>query len=594
MITRRLFFIILFLAFLSVPALIINAEDQSSAQSEIIYIGVTSTNGTTEIEIQGSAPFTYTIYKPADPYHVVIDLQDTELGNFKETMLIDRAGVLEIAPVKDESSGNAARLDIALTVPVEIEPIYKDSTLVLAFDNPEALEETEVEAAADEEDPVASLLGGGAQGEPAEIVEVVQEPEAEEAPAEAPRYTGEKISLDFQDADLIHVFRLIADISGYNIVVSPDVKGKFSMRLADIPWDQALDIILRNYGLSKTVEGNIIRIAPTSVLAREEEAIAQAKESQEKAGDLLTRIYPINYADVGEIKKAIDDAKILTKRGFISVDVRTTSVIIKDVEQKHAEYEALISALDEPTPQVSIDARIVEVTTNVTKELGIQWGALYKPTPQTQIGGTSLTAGSGEFSLNPLLVNLPAAVGAGSGGALGFGFVSASNLRSLDLQISALESSGKGKIVSNPKVITMDNQKAKILQGKKIPYTTISDEGTKTEFVDAAIELTVTPHITPHGTILMNVDVKKNEADFGQTSEGGVPTINTNEISSQVLIKHGDTLALGGIFKTNTTKNLASVPGLGKIPYLGWLFKTKDDRDEVTEILIFITPRVVK
>ena len=142
--------------------------------------------------------------------------------------------------------------------------------------------------------------------------------------------------------------------------------------------------------------------------------------------------------------------------------------------------------------------------------------------------------------------------------------------------------------------MTMDNQKAKILQGKKIPYTTISDEGTKTEFVDAALELIVTPHITPHGTILMNVEAKKNEANFSQTSEGGVPTIDTNEIESQVLIKDGDTLALGGIFKTNTTKNLATVPGLGSIPYLGWLFKNTADKDEVTEILIFITPRIVK
>lgn len=592
MIIRRPFFIILLLAFLSVPAFIINSEGQPSIQSEIIYIGVTSTNGTSEIEIQSSAPFTYTMYKPADPYHVVIDLQDTDLGNFKEKMIIDRDGVLEIVPMKDESTGNAARLDIGLTVPVDLEPVYKDNTLILAFDNPEAQEEAE-EAAEGTGDTIASLLEGAVVEEPA--VEVVEEtPAPEETPAETPKYTGEKISIDFQDADLVHVFRLIADISGYNIVVSPDVKGKFSLRLTDIPWDQALDIILRNYGLSKTTEGNIIRIAPTSVLAREEEAIAQAKDSQEKAGDLITRIYPINYADVGDIKKAIDDAKILTKRGFISVDVRTTSVIIKDVEQKHEEYETLIRALDEPTPQVSIDARIVEVTTNVTKELGIQWGALYKPTPQSQIGGSNLTVDKGEFSLNPLLVNLPAAVGKGAGGALGIGFVSADNLRSLDLQISALESSGKGKIVSNPKVMTMDNQKAKILQGKKIPYTTISDSGTKTEFVDAALELTVTPHITPHGTILMNVDVKKNEANFSQTSEGGVPTIDTNEISSQVLIKHGDTLALGGIFKTNITKNLASVPGLGKIPYLGWLFKNKEDKDEVTEILIFITPRIVQ
>jgi type IV pilus assembly protein PilQ len=595
MIIRRPFLLLIILTLLSVPAFIINSEVQSATQSEIIYIGVTSTNGTSEIEIQSSAAFKYTVYKPADPYHVVVDLQDTELGNFQETIVIDRAGVLEIFPLKVESAPNTARLDIALTVPVDIEPIYQDNTLILAFDNPEAQEEKEETAAAVSGDETADEIVENSSVEDVLYTESEEEYEVEEelvTPVET--YVGEKISIDFQDADLIHVFRLIADISGKNIVVSPDVKGKFSLRLTDIPWDQALDIILRNYGLSKTEEGSIIRIAPTSVLAREEEEIAKAKESQEKSGNLETRIYPINYANVDDIKKSIDDAKILTKRGFISVDIRTTSVIIKDVEKKHAEYAALIKALDEPTRQVSISARIVEVTTNFTKELGIQWGFVYKPTEQSRIGGTSLTAEPGEFSLSPLLVNLPASVAKGAGGALGIGYVSADNLRALDIQISALETSGKGKIVSSPKVITMDNQKAKILQGKKIPYTTISDEGTKTEFVDAALELIVTPHITPEGTILMNVVTKKNEANFSQTSEGGVPTIDTNELESQVLVKDGDTLALGGIFKTASSDNMSTVPGLGSIPYLGWLFKNKSDKDEVTELLIFITPSIIK
>ncbi len=589
MITGRRLFISMFLALLSVPAFIISSEVQSATQSEIIYIGVNTTNGTTEIEIQSNASFTYTLYKPEDPYQVIVDLQSMDLGNFQEKMIINRAGVSEIVPVTVESAPGVARLTLSLTVPADIEPVYNNNTLILAFDNPE-LEEAgyEEEMTTEEEEDTREVTADPVQEEV--MVEVT---EAEEAPPEN-KYVGEPISIDFQDAELLHVFRLIADISGYNIVVSPDVKGKFSMRLTDVPWDQALDTILRNYGLSKTLQGNILRIAPTSVLAKEEEEIARAKESQEKSGNLVTKIYPINYASVSDIKQALDDAKILTKRGFISVDERTTSVLIKDVEKKHAEYETLIRALDQATPQVSIDARIVEVTTNFTKDLGIQWGALYKPTPQTQIGGTSLTGGSGAFSLNPLLVNLPAAVAQGAGGAVGIGYVSANDLRALDLQISALESSGKGKIVSNPKIMTMDNMEARIIQGKKIPYTTISDEGTKTEFVDAALELIVTPHITPHGTILMNVQAKKNEANFSQTSGGGVPTIDTNEIASQVLIKDGDTLALGGIFKTTYSKDLSSVPGLGDVPYLGWLFKNRQNRDDTTEILIFITPRIVK
>jgi type IV pilus assembly protein PilQ len=364
------------------------------------------------------------------------------------------------------------------------------------------------------------------------------------------------------------------------------------MKLLDVPWDQALDVILRNYSLSRSIEGKIIRIAPTSVLAREEEEIARAKESKEKAGDLVTKIYPINYANVDAIKAAITDAKILTKRGFISVDERTTSIIIKDVDNKHEEYETLINALDMPTPQVSIEARIVEVRTNSLEELGIQWGVVGKPNPQTQIAGTGLASDTAFTSGKPMMVNLPASASAGT---IGFGYIGAGALRALNIELSAIENAGKGKVISNPRVITMDNQEATIRQGKKIPYETISDEGTKTEFVDAALELKVTPHITPEGTILMSLNVNKNDADFDQTSGiSGKPTIDTNEVSTQVLIKDSDTLALGGIFKTNDTETRVAVPGLSRIPFLGRLFQTESHKDEVTEILIFITPRIVK
>ena len=544
--------------------------------SEIVEIALNLVDGKTEIEIKTTSPFTYTIYK-SDPYHLTVDLQGTVLGKFTDKIAIDRAGVLDITPVKDASTPDIARLDIALTVPADVEPIYEDNTLTLSFDNPESSDE-----------PLAVMEEAAPQGEDL--------PEADNTPEETipeKKYTGEKISIDFQDVDLTHVFRLIADISGYNIVVSPDVKGKFSMKLEDVPWDQALDIILRNYGLSKSIEANIIRIAPTAILAKEEEEIARVKESQEKSGNLVTRVYPINYADVKAMMQTIKDAKILTNRGFISVDERTTSIVIRDVDQKHQEYDKIISALDNPTPQVSINARIVEVTDNLTKELGIQWGALVKPTPQTQVGGGLLSGGLGDFTGKPLAVNLPAAVGAGSGGTLGIGYISANALRALDIQLSAAESTGEGKVISSPRIVTMDNQKAVIRQGKKIPYETISQDGTKTEFVDAALELIVVPHITPEGTILMKVEVKKNEADFSRTSNN-VPTIDTNEVETLVLINDGDTLALGGIYKKNETQDNSAVPWLGDIPVLGWLFKKELNKNETTEILVFITPRIVK
>jgi type IV pilus assembly protein PilQ len=572
---KILLFIVILLSICALLSVSAWAEDPQ-IKSEVVDIAVNLAEGRTEIEITCTSPFTYTLYKKSDPYHITVDLQDTGLGIFTDKMVVDSAGILDITPVKDPSTPETARFDIALTVPADVEPIYKDNTLTLAFDNPESSDE--VQAGIEEE----AAEGKG-------LAETEKTPEEALAPK---GYTGEKISIDFQDVELSHVFRLIADISGYNIVVSPDVKGKFSMKLSDVPWDQALDIILRNYGLSKSIEANILRIAPTALLAREEEEIAKVKESQEKSGDLVTRVYPINYADVKAMMQTIKDAKLLTNRGFISVDERTTSIVIRDVDQRHDEYEKIIAALDNPTPQVSINARIVEVEDTFSRNLGIQWGALVKPTPQTQIGGTSLSKGTGDFTGKPLAVNLPIAV-EGAGGTLGIGYISASALRALDIQISAAESAGKGKVISSPRIVTMDNQKAVIRQGKKIPYPTTSDQGTKIEFVDAALELVVVPHITPEGTILMRVEVKKNEADFSRTVLD-TPSINTNEVTTEVLINDGDTLALGGIYKKNETMDDSGVPGLWKVPILGWLFKKELNTDNTTEILVFITPRIVK
>ena len=569
-----LFFIILLLfGSLTLDA---RTEDQT-AGSVITDISVEDVNGTTEIEIKSSAPFTYTIFRPADPYKFVIDLQDTQLGVFQEKIVVDRAGVMDITPALDESMPGVVKLEIALTVPVDIEPIYNDSTLILAFDNPayEEMPAEEEEAMIPEEDIL---------------------PEAEEETGEASKYVGEKISIDFQDSELIHVFRLIADMSGFNIVVSPDVKGKFSMKLTDVPWDQALDVILRNYGLSKTIEGNILRIAPTETLAKEEETIAKTKESLEKAGNLVTKVYPVNYADVKDIKLAIDTAKILTKRGFMSVDKRTSSVIIKDVEQRHEEYGNLIDALDVATPQVSIDAKIVEVTTEFQKELGVQWGVLWDSAADgVTIGGPGIPGGGGFNSGNPLMVNLPAVeVSPGKGGAIGLGYISASQNFALDLQLSAMGSTGEGKIVSNPKITTSDNEEARILQGKKIPYQTLSDDGVSIAFVDATLELIVTPHITPEGMIVMNIVAKKNEADFAGPQVNNTPTIDIKEISTQVLVKNNDTLVIGGIFKNNNASTLDVVPGFADIPILGYLFQHRDKIERTDELLIFITPRIVK
>jgi len=582
---RKTLLLLLFAIFLANTE--VESEELKAGIAEITDISVHEINNFTEIHLNSSSPFTYyAVYKSEDPYKVILELRGVDLGKFKDKVIIDKAGVAEIIPVLIDEDTKGVRLDIILAVPAEVTAVQKDRTLVLSFYNPEiaeAAEEKEIKKTSEHPEIKISKTMDEETASAAEDIDKEMDLNS---------YAGKKISLDFQDAELIHIFRLLADVSGYNIVVSPQVKGKFSIKLTDVPWDQALDIILRNYGLSKLVEGNIIRVAPTTVIAQEEEEIARAKEAKLKSGDLETKVYAVNYADVKKILDSIKDVK--TERGKISIDERTSTIIVKDVPTVHREIERIIKSIDLPTSQVSIEAKIIEVTSSFTKELGIQWGMLWKSGDVT-VGGTGILGATGFTSGNPFMVNFPAAVGTDTGGgAIGLGYINSANTFTLDLQLSAMESTGKGKIISNPRITTVDNREAKILQGRKIPYQTFSaNEGTKTEFVDANLELKVTPHITPEGTIIMSIEAKKNEADFSKTV-GGIPTIDTREAKTEVLIKNGDTLVIGGIFKTNISKAQDAVPALSKIPLLGWLFKKEKDETTTTELLIFITPRIVK
>ena len=519
---------------------------------------------------------------------IIVDIPDvtTKIDSYK-------AYESPVAGIRIGKHSDKTRIVFDLMESVKYDVSTEDKQIRVSFEKPQVKVAKAEEAPAPEK---SQLIQDKAEIPAPEKSRLIRDKETTAAHEPAPfitkEYTGEKISIDFQDADLIHIFRLIADVSGYNIVVSPQVKGKFSMKLINVPWDQALDIILRNYGLSRAVEGKIIRIAPTSDIAQEEENIAKAKEAALKSGDLETRIYKLNYAEVKKIEKVIKDAKIMSQRGYFSIDQRTSTVVLRDVPNIHSEFEQLIKTLDLPTPQVNIEARIVEVTTDFTKELGVQWGVLSRPADsRMRIGGPSIPGGTGFNSTNPLMVNLPAAVTSGTGGAIGIGYISAANNFTLDLQLSAMESTGKGKIISNPRITTLDNEEAKIQQGRKIPYETTSQEGTKIEFVDASLELIVTPHITPDGTIIMEISAKKNEQG-SLTSAGYI--INTNEAKTRVLVKDKDTLVIGGIFKTKVVKGQSGVPGFSKIPLLGWLFKKDKDEEETSELLIFITPKIVK
>lgn len=408
----------------------------------------------------------------------------------------------------------------------------------------------------------------------------------------------ENVNFDFQDQDIVPIFRLFADISGCNLFVHPDVRGKATMKFRDVPWNQALDTILKTFSLDKSVEGTIIRIAPNTVFTKESEEKIRAREALVKAEPLDTRMFPVSYAEVAVVEAAVRNSKILSPRGSISVDKRTSSMLIKDVASVFPEIENLLATLDRPTPQVLIEARIVEVNTNNEQELGIQWGLNLKASNTlSSIGGLSGVpfTSSGPFTGGNYLVDFPSkSVGPLGGSGISFGIINPAKTMGLDVQLSAIASVGNLKVISNPKILTVDNGKAKILQGKSIPVRKLTTEGTiSTEFKDVTLELNVTPHITPDGSIAMAVEIKKEELDPTVPSVEGVPGTDKKEANTNVIIKDGETIVIGGMYKITTNDSESGVPGLMKIPVLGWLFKTNKISTTTTELLIFVTPRIV-
>ncbi|MBF0505817.1 MAG: type IV pilus secretin PilQ [Nitrospirae bacterium] len=419
------------------------------------------------------------------------------------------------------------------------------------------------------------------------------------------------VSFDVQDADIVTIMRLLSDVSGYNIVVHPDVKGKITMKLLNVPWDQALDIILKTFNLDKVIEGNVIRIATVKTFQEEHKAFVETQELFGKSENIETKVFVVNYANVDKVKDAIDKAKILTSRGNISTDPRTRSIIVKDIAVSMEEIRKLITTLDKPTRQVLIEARIVDVSKNYSSELGVQWNGFWTPKGNNPAvnalgstsAGTTGVNGSRVFTTVPAgtpaapttffpnLVNL--GTNSAPTGAFTLGLLNASQTLGLDLRISALESNGTGKIISNPKIMTVDNEKAVIKQGQRIPYSTVSQFGTQVQFIDASLDLIVTPQVGPDKSILLNIEAHNNQPNFSQTSQG-LPTINTNEATTQVLIRDGETVVIGGVLKTNDQESEDSIPGISRIPILGALFRHTARTLSTSEQLIFITPRVIE
>lgn len=428
--------------------------------------------------------------------------------------------------------------------------------------------------------------------EDAEKKEAIVPPQAarREEVALAKKYKGRRVSLDFQDAEITSILRLIADISGKNMVIAEDVKGKMTLKLLNVPWDQALEIVLKMNNLGKVEEENVVRVGTLGSIARQQEEEAKAKESMIKAEDLVTKVINVNYAKAQELSETMK--KNLSPRGDISIDARTNSIIIKDIERNIVKINDLVKVLDTPTPQVMIEARIVQAKPEFARALGVQWGADFKGTsPNVNIGVTGGPTGAFGAPTTTFGVNLPAA---GATGTVGFNFGKLTgNPVNLDLRLSAAEFKGMTKIISSPKIATLDNQEAKIEQGESIPFATTSLQGTQTTFVDANLTLSVTPHVTPDGSIIMKVKAAKNAP--GTTRQGAAgPSIEKKEAITNVLVKDGETVVIGGIYESTKVESSDSVPFLSRIPVLGWFFKREDTRDTTTELLVFLTPKIIQ
>jgi len=428
------------------------------------------------------------------------------------------------------------------------------------------------------------------------------------------RYSGRRIDLDFKDADIHNILRLLAEVGGVNVVTSDDVSGTVTIRMRNVPWDQALDVILQAKGLGMVRRGNLIRVAPLETLEKEREAaIARQKQNQQLA-PLETRLVPVSYATAEELQPRVQE--LLSDRGNVSVDERTNVLIVRDIVESLDEVEQLVRTLDTQTPQVLVEARIVEATSSYVRDVGIQWGgdvsfgsAFGNPTGLTfpssigvaggNVDEQTPVAGLSPFGLqnpNPapnFAVNLPAITGTGIGGALGLAFGSLDGNINLNVRLSAAESTGTVRIISSPRILTLDNQEAHIAQGTLIPYSQVSAQGVQTAFQEAKLELRVRPHVTSDGSVAMHVKITRDEPDFTNQSVRGDPTILKREAETDLLLPDGDTAVIGGIYTRNTGRNLDAVPFFADIPILGVLFQRRRVADDRNELLIFLTPRIV-
>lgn len=584
----------------SAAPLMVLAQNQGGSSNgslgEIVRLNTKKEGQSSIVSIETTQPIQYTAFKLLNPLRLVLDFPKMGQGNLTSRIQVDKGIINSIRPIYFKEAG-VLRLEIVLNQSADYE-IKKpgENKLIVRLQSSEQASGQQM--AQSMPNTTAAKGSGNAESTPQENDEIKD--------TCYPMLYGEKekISLDFQNADVRNLFRIFAEISEFNVILSPEVGGSVNIRMMDVPWNQAMDIILANSSLGRECFGNnIVRVASKTVLSAEDQGriaekarIAAARTNEIAAQDLVTEVVRIDNADITELSTSLTALKSDREDAKITVDTRTNTLILNDLRKHVDDMLQTISILDVPTPQVLIEAKIVEISKSFTEELGIQWGLNGAVSSGNTVIGGSPTAGaatSGENFAVDLAQTANIATGTVSGIDFTLGGFLAHGLN-LDIRLEALETQGKGRILASPKIITADNKEARIQSGKTIPYQVNSAEGNSIQFVDADLSLKVIPHVTSDNRIYMVIDTTKNSADFSETAGTDIPTINTKETHSEVLVGNGDTTVLGGVYESTVSESKKAVPFFSKIPLLGLLFQSYNESDTINELLVFITPTIIE
>jgi len=573
-----------------------SGDAKAGTLSKIIDLQTAKEDNEVSIKLRSSQALEYTAFKLVDPLRLVLDFPNMEKSELSGVMEVNQGVVNTIRPLYFEEA-KVMRLEIGLTKAASYE-ILRPSSYVMDIrlkDNTPPVKEAEAPAEAVEPAPEQVAMADSTPMDQKNAT--ASKGQSSEEDLNDPCFdllggSKDSLSMDFQNANIKNIFRIIAEVSGFNLVLSPDVSGTVNIRLVDVPWNRAFELIMENNGLGRMCEGNIIRIVPNATLL-----------ALQVAEPLVTEMIRINYAVLADVLTNLNGLK--SPRGNITADARTNTLILTDIPDKVEEMISVIKTLDVRTPQVMIESKIVEVTRTFAQELGIRWGAF---TERVDFGSNDgfpaiVTTGGDFDARNQIgqdgggkLISPIVDLGIPSQPAGQFGvLLSTFNTdHVLDIQLEALEAQGKSRTIATPKVTTLDNTKAKIQSGRRIPFqSTSANQGTKVQFVDANLELTVTPHITSDENVYMKITATQNSADFGNTVNG-IPTILTKEALTEVLVFNGSTTVLGGLYQKVSSENRNSVPFFADIPFLGYLFRNRAEQDDISELLIFVTPTIVR